>query len=60
MYIGDHTGGKENFIGFLSVICCAISFLIKSALWVLLHKQFSDIKALKENENNNDKINDNF
>ena len=60
MLIGNYTGGKENLIGFLSVICCAISFLIKSALWVLLHKQFSDIKALKENENNNDKINDNF
>ena len=60
MYIGNSTGGKENFIGLLSVICCAISFLIKSALWVLLHKQYSDIKTLKQNETNNNKINDNF
>jgi hypothetical protein len=60
MFIGDSTGGRENFIGFLSVVCCALSFLFKSALWVFLHKQYSDIKMLKENDLTNNKINDKF
>ena len=60
MFIGDYTGGRENFIGLLSVVCCAVSFLIKAALWVLLHKQYSDMNNLVENENNNNKINNNF
>ena len=60
MFIGDYTGGRENLIGFLSVLCCAISFLFKSALWVFLHKQYSDIKMLKENDMTSNKINDKF
>ena len=60
MFIGDYTGGRENLIGFLSVLCCAISFLFKSALWVFLHKQYSDIKMLKENDMTSKKINDKF
>ena len=58
MFIGNYTGGRENFIGFLSEICCAISILIKAATAVLLHKQYSDTKNL-EQENIN-KIDSNF
>ena len=58
MFIGNYTGGSENFIGFLSVICCAMSILIKAALCVLLHKQYSDTKSLDQEDNN--KIDSNF
>ncbi len=58
IFIGDYTGGRENFIGFLSVICCGLSILIKAALWVLLHKQYSDTKSLEEDNKN--KIDSNF
>ena len=59
MFIGDYTGGSENFIGFLSEICCAISILIKAATAVLLHKQYSDTKNLEQDDNIN-KIDNNF
>ena len=48
MFIGNYTGGTENLIGFLSVICCSISILVKAALCVLLHKQYSDTKNLDQ------------
>ena len=57
IFIGNYTGGSENFIGFLSEGCCVISILIKAALWVLLHKQYSDTKALEQDRN---KIDGNF
>jgi len=57
MFIGNYTGGTENFIGFLSVICCGISILTKAALWVLLYKQYTDIKKIEQDSN---KIDSNF
>ena len=57
MFIGNYTGGTENFIGFLSVICCGISILTKAALWVLLYKQYTDIKKIEQDRN---KIDSNF
>ena len=59
MFIGDYTGGRDNLIGFLSEICCAISILIKAATAVLLHKQYSDTKNLEQDDNIN-KIDNNF
>ena len=57
MFIGNYTGGRENFIGFLSVICCGISILVKASLWVLLYKQYTDMKKI---EQDNNKIDSNF
>ena len=57
MFIGNYTGGSENFIGFLSVICCGISILVKASLWVLLYKQYTDMKKI---EQDNNKIDSNF
>ena len=52
---GNYTGGRENFIGILSVICCGISIIIKSILASLIFKQFNDMKTWeKSNEENKD------
>ena len=58
--IGEYTGGTENIIGFLSVICCVLNILIKAVLWVLIHKQYSDTKNMEQDNDNNNKIDNNF
>ena len=58
MFNNKFTGGKENTIGIISVICCALNILIKAATAVLLHKQYSDTKNLEQDNIN--KIDSNF
>ena len=52
IWIDSYTGGHENLIGFLSLICCVLNFLIKAVLAILLGKQYTDTKKM-ENENKN-------
>ena len=54
IWIDSYTGGHENLIGFLSLICCVLSILVKAVLAILLGKQYSETKKLEfENKNNN-------
>ena len=50
IWIDEYNGGNENFIGLLSVICCAGNILIKSFVGVMLAKQYFDLKKM-ESEN---------
>ena len=55
MFNNKFTGGKENTIGIISVICCALNILIKAVLAALIFKQFSDMKIWeKQSDKNND------
>ena len=53
IWIDATTGGHENLIGFLSVITCAVSILVKAFLGVILYKQYSDTKKMETNNKNN-------
>lgn len=54
IWLDSYTGGHENFIGFLSVICCVGNILIKSFVGVLILIKYNGIKTLEqENRGNN-------
>ena len=53
IWIDSYTGGRENFIGFLSVLGCVCNILVTSFLGVLLFKQYSTIKNIQEESLNN-------
>ena len=53
IWIDSYTGGKENFVGFLSVISCGVNILIKAFLAVLFLFQNNEIKKMLEEQNKN-------
>ena len=52
IWIDSYTGGHENLIGLLSLICCILSILVKAVLAIILGKQYSDTKKLEVEKNN--------
>ena len=57
IWIDSYTGGKENFVGFLSVISCGVNILIKAFLAVLFLFQNNEIKKMLEEQNKNNYYN---
>ena len=57
IWIDSYTGGKENFVGFLSVISCGVNILIKAFLAVLFLFQNNEIKKMLEEQNKNNYFN---